>query len=563
MKKVYLSIFTGVIVTLAFFITYKFKKQKLNTVTASDEFNDRSSEPVLGIFDRNKKITTEKVSATRHYYTKWTNTDESELPEKLQAAISDDQDILLTIEVWPTSKENILESTINGNYDKKIKRMCSALSESKGAVYLRWNPEMEAPVHSYPWQWQGPELYIQAFNHFAKVCKESAPQVKIVWGPAGFPGDTEYWPGADEVDYISVTLEGESELLSYKYPKGDSVPDIIKLKLFRMRFMNKPIFVLGSNKIKKENFKNEWMEKAIADIEKDKEVIYIQDNFRNQDSIIKRKELLIGVYDPKLLLAKESSVTVEHIFTDWHCVKNGEFQKEFNSVLSRKHDVIVTMEPWKEKNRERDPDILMNVVKGQYDDYLKDLYRIISNTQQTVYLRWAHEMEIPITRYAWQSQDPISYIKAFRYVADFQAPRPKNIRMVWGPAGDRGSLEWYPGDDVVDYISIAIYGLPDKNITDYNQQEKFNDIFQRKYYRMRFVNKPIFITEFGVKGPEDYQRSWLEDAAHTINKHPKVTGICYFNLNDLPEAWGNIEAPDWSISKETFLHLKETLAEGN
>mgnify|MGYP001554436898 FL=1 len=100
----------------------------------------------------------------------------------------------------------------------------------------------------------------------------------------------------------------------------------------------------------------------------------------------------------------------------------------------------------------------------------------------------------------------------------------------------------------MDYISIAIYGLPDKNITDPNKQELFSAIFQRKYYRMRFLNRPLFITEFGVKGPEDYQHNWLAGAAKTLKENKHVFGICYFNLYDNPKAWGHIKAPDWSIS---------------
>jgi hypothetical protein len=93
---------------------------------------------------------------------------------------------------------------------------------------------------------------------------------------------------------------------------------------------------------------------------------------------------------------------------------------------------------------------------------------------------------------------------------------------VWGPAGDRGSMEWYPGGDVVDFISIAIYGLPDKNITDPTRQESFETIFNRKAWRMRFASKPIFVTEFGVKGPEDFQAQWLEKAAEVLAVHGKL-----------------------------------------
>lgn len=168
-------------------------------------------------------------------------------------------------------------------------------------------------------------------------------------------------------------------------------------------------------------------------------------------------------------------------------------------------------------------------------------------------------MEIPVDRYAWQKKDPIEYIKAFRYFMKFPGSEMDNIKRVWGPAGDRGSLEWWPGDDVVDYISISVYGLPDKNITDPEKQESFESIFNRKSRRMRFVNKPFFITEFGVKGDEDFQTKWLLNAAEILNKEPQIVGVCYFNMTDVPDAWGEIKPPEWSISKNTFHQFIEKL----
>jgi beta-mannanase len=261
---------------------------------------------------------------------------------------------------------------------------------------------------------------------------------------------------------------------------------------------------------------------------------------------------VLGVFDPNRRLVDQPAVQVEHLFAKWHTLRNGEFKREFQAVISRHHDVIVTMEPWDGPDQPMDKDVLANTLRGRYDTQLKALYALISNVGQTVYLRWAHEMEIPITRYPWQSQNPLTYIKAYRYVAQFNQERAPNIRMVWGPAGDRGSLDFWPGDDVVDYISIAIYGLPDKNITDHKQQETFRDIFLRKTRRMAFVHKPIFITEFGVKGPDDFQQQWLKGAAQTLREHPEVAGANYFNLQDSPKAWGEIEAPDWSITPAAF-----------
>jgi hypothetical protein len=69
---------------------------------------------------------------------------------------------------------------------------------------------------------------------------------------------------------------------------------------------------------------------------------------------------------------------------------------------------------------------------------------------------------------------------------------------------------------------------------------------------MRQAGKPIFITEFGVKGPEAFQKDWLLKAAEWIKTQPEIVGLNYFNHQDVPQAWGDMEAPNWALSASTF-----------
>jgi beta-mannanase len=307
-----------------------------------------------------------------------------------------------------------------------------------------------------------------------------------------------------------------------------------------------------------QTYLNKSIEQFSFVVQQNKE-IYSPANYSDYPNKIIRKKNVIGVYDPDKKLTTLPVITAEHIFTDFTEVTDNSFEKKFNAVVKRNHDVIVTIEPFYRKFGITDSSVLSKTLNGQFDKEFNKIFNIISNVKQIVYLRWAHEMEIPIHRYGWQSQDPVKYINAYRYFMLFRKNKASNIKFVWGPAGDRGSIDYWPGEDVVDYISIAIYGLPDKNITDPNQQESFDQIFKRKSYRMRFLNKPIFITEFGVKGNHDFQSNWLKDAAKTINNNKQIFGICYFNSKDTPNAWGDIKAPDWAISKKSFMNFYNAL----
>jgi beta-mannanase len=414
---------------------------------------------------------------------------------------------------------------------------------------------MEVYVDVYPWQKQAPNLYAKAFNHFAETIKKEAPAVKMVWAPAGYPGTEEYWPGTKWVDMVSVTLKGRSEMLTNNYPEEKSLQQLIFRKLHRTRFFDKPVLLIGSEKLLANDFKQQDFDAAAKYIDDNKAIEYKDAGAADGTTVVLRKdgEMIIGAFDPTNRLLDSMALSAEHIFVNISDLKKGEFKNRFDNTTKRNLNVIVTMEPWKDGQLEKDPELVANILKGSYDKLFEQLYSVIGNTDKTIYLRWLHEMEIPITRYPWQSQDPVMYIKAYRYFVDFiRSKKPQHIYFVWGPAGDRGSMEFWPGSDVVDYTSIAIYGLPDKNITDHNQQESFNNIFKRKFRRIWFAHKPLLITEFGVKGPASYKKEWLAAAAATINANKEIVGVSYFNDVDNPKAWGDIEAPDWSVSPEVY-----------
>ncbi|HEX8427126.1 hypothetical protein [Hymenobacter sp.] len=555
-------------VLIIFFVAFSalvgssyFKSSSEKSLSKSTTTNN-FAEPIIGLYNRKNKITEiEKLDFQHFIINLFENTDDKEIQQAL-TNLAHNKPNLVTIKTLNFNKENVLQRFVAGNFDAKIKIICSSLAGTEQPVYLRWNPEMEVPVTIYPWQYQSSALYAEAFRRFSKLAKQFSPKAKIVWGAAGYPGAEEYWPGNDAVDLISVTIDSRSELEAKGYPRSKDIAVSLKRKIHRMRFMDKPILILGAADTSTNTLARKSLPTVFKEFEREQTTIYsttISESPLAKPFINRTTKPIIGVYDPKRLLLTAKPVKLEHLFIDLGNIENGYLLKEFTAMTARKHDVILTVEPWRDKNYTEDDNVLLNTSRGKYDDVFKKLYSILGTTNQTVYLRFAHEMEIPIERYAWQSQDPIAYIKAFRHFMQLIPNNLHNIKRIWGPAGDRGAVEWWPGGDVVDYVSMAIYGLPDKNITDPTKQESFSTIYARKHHRLYFTHKPIFITEFGVKGPEDLQMKWLDDAANVINKHQEIVGACYFNLADNPKAWGKIPAPDWSINKSTFISFTEKL----
>jgi beta-mannanase len=569
MKRVLFILLTlaGILMISLFAAKHQSYLKRLLKAPKKNTIETNAFETPLAMFSFHPNAQTKMVDSCFHFTIQLHNTKKSGIKKSEIEHIAEHLPILFTIKAWKTSgissyENNVLTEIAAGKYDKVLEELCTGFIGNRPNVYFRLNPDMEVPVNRYPWQQIGGQAYIAAFRHFALVCKKHAPQVKLMWGPAGYPGTMEFYPGNDVVDAASVTIKSDSEISLNVYPKDYTVAYDIFRRVHRLRFIGKPVFLLASKQIDNEAVDEQLLFALAQKINNEREIIYSSNNFKHLESDKKdstREKIEIGIFDEFERLNGEEPVTVEHLFADFRKLGDGTFQNEFKKAIGRGNDVIVTFEPFFGPNAENDLEVLQNISDGKYDVEINRLYSVILSTDKKIYLRFAHEMEIPITRYPWQSQDPLTYIKSYRYFMTFKDALPANIKRVWGPAGDRGSLEWYPGNDVVDFISIAIYGLPDKNITDPEKQESFEKIFNRKYWRIRFINKPLFITEFGVKGPEDYQTRWLEEAAKIIRENPQIKGVNYFNMSDTPKAWGEIKPPDWSITKNTFYRFLEVL----
>ncbi|SEI68525.1 Beta-mannanase [Dyadobacter sp. SG02] len=520
---------------------------------ATDVLNTSFTEQTIGYINRADSLGVTSQGLQHISIQLHPNTAETALVSALKGHTGE-RDWLLTV---VAGQEGTLNMVANGKYDDALRSLCRVLPAKKH-VYLRWDPDMEVPVQRFSWQYQSPADYIAAFRHVAEICRKAKPDLQIMWSPAGYPGTDEYWPGEDVVDAIAISIEGESERAATAFPQEPDGQTALRRKLIRTRFMNKPVYVLVSGSDSLVHSLQHDLKEAVKEIKKDSGFLFQQYNIRQAPQRNPKALPLIGLYDPRLALTSSKAVQAEHLFVDLGNIQTGGFAKDFEAVTGRGHQVIVTVEPWRDGKVRKDSSVLRNTVQGVYDEEFKSLFNTISKTNLPVYVRFAHEMEIPIHRYSWQSQDPALYIRAFRHFMEL-GKDVQNVKKVWGPAGDRGSMEWYPGDDIVDFVSIAIYGLPDKNITDPVKQESFETIFNRKVWRMRFASKPIFVTEFGVKGPEDYQAQWLEKAAAIVAAHREVMGVCYFNLADNPEVWGNIPAPDWGISQATLRRFVDAL----
>ena len=434
--------------------------------------------------------------------------------------------VVLSIRHW---QSGILYKIVKPEYDGNLENFIKDLEELHfEKIYLRWLPGMELGNDSNPWGNRG-EPYNELFNRVHSILKNTESKLELMWSPSGDEGLMEYFP-------------------SFPYQAAGVDLNRSGLGLFRMRFNNTPLFIFSndsSHDLEKLNERLDVIDFSVAN-----ELI-------TTDAITWEEDLEIGVYDHQNQHTGKPYIELEHIFIDFLEIEDGTLEKKLSNIKGRSHTPFITVEPRNPNNFE-DSGVMKDMVNGKYDEIIDLLYQQINTMDSIVYLRFAHEMEIPIHRYPWQSMSPEKYIEAYQY---FFKPALNNqlIKKTWGPAGDKASMDYWPGKAYVDYISFAIYGLPDKDITDAGAQENFAKIYTRKSRRLHFLPKPFIIAEFGVKGEDKIQEKWMEEAAKIIAKDKRIKATNYFNSKDVPDAWGKIEPPDWTISSDIFNEFVNSL----
>lgn len=154
------------------------------------------------------------------------------------------------------------------------------------------------------------------------------------------------------------------------------------------------------------------------------------------------------------------------------------------------------------------------IAAGTYDASIKKLSRYLKSlAPRKVFLRIGYEFDG-----LWNCYNPDTYKPAFRRIANqLKQDKVTNVATVWQSAAwpapqfanERAHLydhtdpnhltKWYPGDDVVDWVSISSFYRDlspfnfDTNITPAKSQQLYLDF-------ARALNKPVMIAEAAPQG---------------------------------------------------------------
>ena len=197
---------------------------------------------------------------------------------------------------------------------------------------------------------------------------------------------------------------------------------------------------------------------------------------------------------------------------------------------------------------------LQDVVDGRYDDLLARRAREASALAAPVFVDLAAEMN---EEEGWGGHDPELYVAAYRHVHDaFAGHDGGNVVWVWAPnnvdsAGAPPALDYYPGDDYVDWTGIDGYnwGTSDPDF----EWQSFEEVFRDMYDDLHTLGKPIIVGETASAEEGGSKPGWIEGIAGTLREDfPDIRALVWFDVD---------KERDWRVrSSEESLAAVRALA---
>lgn len=131
-----------------------------------------------------------------------------------------------------------------------------------------------------------------------------------------------------------------------------------------------------------------------------------------------------------------------------------------------------------------------------------------------------------------------TFIDAYRHIIDlFNEEGVNNVTWVYHVNAISSPntywneiMDYYPGDNYIDWIGVSVYGAQNKN----QDWISFDEVYSPAYHQITAVtDKPIAIVEFGVSEGTNYEDKslWLNSMFTSLQKnlYPNTKGISYWH----------------------------------
>ncbi|MEG2199972.1 MAG: glycosyl hydrolase, partial [Anaerovorax sp.] len=195
--------------------------------------------------------------------------------------------------------------------------------------------------------------------------------------------------------------------------------------------------------------------------------------------------------------------------------------------------------------------MVYDILNGEYDSFLKDYAKTVSEFDHPVLFRLANEMNgdwCPYSGYH-TGKDTLVFKEFYRYVYSFfEDAKADNVIWVWNPNGVsfpnfewNNALMYYPGDAYVDIVGLTAY-----NTGTYYKDEKWTD-FAKLYDNLyndyaHQYKQPLIISEFASSSVGGDKNRWITDMFEHIQNYDRIKLAIWWDGCDW-DTNGNVARP--------------------
>lgn len=190
---------------------------------------------------------------------------------------------------------------------------------------------------------------------------------------------------------------------------------------------------------------------------------------------------------------------------------------------------------------------LDDILAGQYDDMLARRARDTKALQKPLFIDFGAEMNGDWSPWggAQNGESADKYVAVYRKVHDaFTAAGALNAIWAFCPnvtdeprAAWNEALDYYPGDDYVDWMCVDGYNWGNTNGGGW---QSFQRVFEAIYPKLVSKNKPILIGEMASAEAGGDKAAWIDAIIPTLqSKYPQIRGLIWFDVN---------KETDWRVS---------------
>ena len=184
------------------------------------------------------------------------------------------------------------------------------------------------------------------------------------------------------------------------------------------------------------------------------------------------------------------------------------------------------------------------ILKGEYDEFLRDYSKTIADFNHPVLFRLGNEMNgdwCPYSGYE-TSRDAEVFREFYRYVHEIFEEQGANENTIWvfNPnAVSFPDFKWnhsymyYPGDDYVDVTGMTAYNTGTYYSYIGETWKTFKELYNDLYYEYaEAFSQPLMITEFASAGSGGNKAQWIEDMFSNIYCYPKIKVAIWWDGKD-------------------------------